>query len=200
MMDVHTSPSLRNPKRRREEDLVLDSVYNDILDSPPPDSDYGSINPNFDPFAPPFPSPKAGLRDQSPDTPTPSASKRPQVTMEEVEDVDAPGRSSKFNLDASESDDVELEFVEDFEGEAGTPGKMKRTPFEKIRDEQKKAGEHVLGKFADADEWGMAQWLMTAGVSQNRREAFLKLPIVRTFTADLSTTDSSMIFERYGSV
>jgi hypothetical protein len=82
--------------------------------------------------------------------------------------------------------DPGFEFIQDFPGEAGMPGKKRKTQFEEIKDRQMKAGEPCWGPFADEDEWELARWLMTANVSQNRRDAFLKLPIVCPYTISSS--------------
>jgi hypothetical protein len=119
--------------------------------------------------------------------------KRQKVTIEEVEDVDAPSVWHQKSDEGPTHRTAQamglgegFEFIEDFPGEAGTPGKTKRTRFEEIRDAQRSAGEQYWGPFADQDEWELARWLMTANVSQNSRDAFLKLPIVCPHTIPLS--------------
>jgi hypothetical protein len=105
-----------------------------------------------------------------------------QVGTTEVEDPDVP-RCSSTSSDGSESDsdpagaEAEYEFIEDFPGDAGTPGNMKLTAFE----EKRRTQEGLWYPFDGQGEWELARWLMTSGVSQNKRESFLKLPILRTF-------------------
>jgi hypothetical protein len=105
-----------------------------------------------------------------------SDSKRRKVTIEEVEDVDAPGQSSDKGSTIGEGE--EFEFIEDYPGEAGTPGRRKKTPFEKIWKVQREEKEEPWSPFADEAEWELARWLMTAGMSQTKIDEYLKLPIV----------------------
>jgi hypothetical protein len=102
--------------------------------------------------------------------------------VEDVQvDLDTPcwSPSDGSNTDAGEG----FEFIEDFPRAAGTPqaGMRKNTTFEKIRIENEQAQKSHWNPFNDQNEWELARWLMTTGVSQNNREAFLKLPIVSTY-------------------
>ncbi len=75
-------------------------------------------------------------------------------------------------------------FVEEFpaEKEAGVIFGSAPTIFQGIQDEQILKGAEVLGPFADDDEWELAKW-MIKNVGHNQAEAFLKLPIVSSFTS-----------------
>jgi hypothetical protein len=154
MMDTDAHPSGRTPKHLREEE-GLNSDSNDINMS--------------DLLADEFPSAHSDSHDSTDYSVAAdqSHSKRRRVTVE-----DAPGRCSPDGSDA----DAGFDFIEDFPGEAGTPGKVEKTVFEKIRLTQ----ETPWYPFTGHTEWELARWLMTSGVSQNNRESFLKLPIVRT--------------------
>ncbi|KAH7903301.1 hypothetical protein BJ138DRAFT_1120524, partial [Hygrophoropsis aurantiaca] len=90
--------------------------------------------------------------------------RRPAVTVEEVQDVDAPGLGNLW--------------VEPFpcEKKPGASKGMGRTSFQKIRDDQILRGHEILGPFKDDGEWELAKWLIK-NVGHNQTEAFLKLPI-----------------------
>jgi hypothetical protein len=96
--------------------------------------------------------------------PTPTTRKRPRATVEEVEDEDE-------------------RFVEDFPDDlhAGEPLEQCKTFFENLREEQKAAGNAPWYPFESEDEWELARWLMTSGLSQKKTDAYLKLNAVRTF-------------------
>ena len=184
MMEANTSPSLRASKRIREHEPKQDSDV-EMSDSPSPK--YGPAT-----FASDEPFPEII---DNPTTLQKTSPKRQKVTVEEVEDIDAPWASRNSDQDEDHSTrgtgaGFDSEFIQDFPGEAGTPGKTKRTRFEKIRHSQEKAGQPCWGPFEDEDEWELARWLMTANVSQNRRETFLKLPIVCPRTISESSSSS----------
>ncbi|KAN0105690.1 hypothetical protein V8E52_010809 [Russula decolorans] len=95
-----------------------------------------------------------------------------EVTIEEVEDIDAPGQSSGEGEMSEEG--VGFEFIEDYPAEAGTPGpgRRKKTPFEKLKRAQREENQEPWSPFANEEEWELARWLMTAGVSQARVDEF----------------------------
>jgi hypothetical protein len=69
-------------------------------------------------------------------------------------------------------------YIEDFPRPAGLPlyaEKTRRSSFEQYLDEQKKAGDAPWAPFESEDEWELARWLMTSGVSQTKMDSFLKL-------------------------
>jgi hypothetical protein len=92
------------------------------------------------------------------------AKKRPRATVEEVEDED---------------DCWAQNFPE--AAQAGAAYEACRTQFEKLRDEQKGAGKAPWSPFESEDQWELARWLMTAGISLKKTDAFLKLKTARTF-------------------
>ncbi|KAJ7845019.1 hypothetical protein B0H14DRAFT_2182041, partial [Mycena olivaceomarginata] len=53
-----------------------------------------------------------------------------------------------------------------------------KTQFEKLRDKQKNKGHAPWEPFESEDEWELARWLMTSGLS-NKTDEYLKLKTVR---------------------
>ncbi|KAK6971859.1 hypothetical protein R3P38DRAFT_3494732 [Favolaschia claudopus] len=88
--------------------------------------------------------------------------KRPRPTVEEVEDEDD-------------------RYVQDFPANrrAGEPLGQCETVFEKLRAEQKENGHPPWYPFESEEEWELARWLMTTGLSQKNRDDYLKLKTVR---------------------
>ena len=69
-------------------------------------------------------------------------------------------------------------FIEDFPEPAGLPHSADKTwlsDFEHHLYEQKKAGDVPWVPFETEDEWELARWLMTSGMSQTKIDSFLKL-------------------------
>jgi hypothetical protein len=62
----------------------------------------------------------------------------------------------------------------------GVPLDRCKTFFENLREEQKAAGNAPWYPFESEEEWELAQWLMTSGLSQKKTDAYLKLKAVRT--------------------
>lgn len=89
-----------------------------------------------------------------------ASSKRPAAMMEEVEDEDAPGTHR---------------WIEDYPEPAGSAYGKCTSIFEKHREKQKEAGQAPWVPFRNEDEWEMARWLMTSGVSQEKINNFLRL-------------------------
>jgi hypothetical protein len=89
-------------------------------------------------------------------------SKRTRVTVEEVEDEDAPRR-----------------YAEEYPERVADILGMGKTKFEEIREEQIQMGfeNNPCAPFDDEEEWELARWLAKQ-VSQTATEEFLKLPIV----------------------
>ncbi|KAJ7652675.1 hypothetical protein DFH06DRAFT_1282610 [Mycena polygramma] len=92
----------------------------------------------------------------------PNPRKRRRASVEEVEDEDE-------------------RWVQDFpeEFDAGKPLEQCETSFETFRAKQKAAGNPPWHPFESEDEWEVAQWLMTAGLSQKQIDKYLKLKRVR---------------------
>ncbi|KAJ7797991.1 hypothetical protein B0H14DRAFT_3114235 [Mycena olivaceomarginata] len=134
----------------RAENGLLNDVSEDENDQ-----DLHADPPHIDDTPPGSPSPV-------PD-PDPKAGKRRRATVEEVED---------------EEDE---RYVEDFPAEmdAGEWRERCKTYFQKLRDEQKDAGNAPWYPFESEDEWELAKWLMTSGLSQKKTDEYLKLKAVR---------------------
>lgn len=97
-----------------------------------------------------------------------SPSKRARVEAVEDPEYDAGGLPLDPFTDVTITPDA---------GEAKGRGK---TLFEAIHDERKDAKEEVpWAPFASEEEWGIARWLMTCGLSQSEIDKYLKLEIVR---------------------
>ncbi len=103
-------------------------------------------------------------RDTSPDQ-NGSPSKCRRVTVEEVPDIEAGGLPHH-------------PWVEDFPGKAGTPLRDGVTYFETIHAHKDAAAESPWSPFESEEEWQLAQWLITSGLSQKAIDDYLKLPIV----------------------
>ncbi|KAJ7196887.1 hypothetical protein B0H12DRAFT_1038122 [Mycena haematopus] len=88
--------------------------------------------------------------------------KRPRATVEEVEDEDE-------------------RWVQPFDEKhyAGSTIRPCKTEFQRTRERQQKEKQAPWYPFEDEDEWELARWLMTSGVSQTKTDEYLKLKIVR---------------------
>ncbi|KAF8814138.1 hypothetical protein BYT27DRAFT_7206323 [Phlegmacium glaucopus] len=103
------------------------------------------------------------LMDQDHDEDPPSYPKRRAVEIEEV----------------AEENEGESLWVEDFPLPAGVATGECKTTFQKRREEQKAEGKAPWAPFETEKEWELARWLMTAGVSQKKIDAFLKLESIK---------------------
>lgn len=104
--------------------------------------------------------------------PLPQAERRRGVTIEDVSDEDEPQMRPEV---------VEGEvWVDDYDEErqAGATGAACKTNFEFHREQQKEAGVEPWSPFESEDEWELARWLMSAGVSQKKMDTLLKLKMV----------------------
>jgi hypothetical protein len=85
-----------------------------------------------------------------------------------------------MDMSDSSSEDEEDEeddawYIDDFAG-AGLPhAERSQTNFEHHFEHQRKAGEAPWTPFESEDEWELARWLMSSGVSQKLINEFLKL-------------------------
>ncbi|KAJ7911973.1 hypothetical protein B0H13DRAFT_2478875, partial [Mycena leptocephala] len=114
--------------------------------------------------------------DPSSDDPGPTPVTEPQipkaaprgVTIEEVEDEDAPGATKWY---------------EDFPGPAGCPFEAENNPaetvFEAIRRQQRQDGQAPWAPFDSEDDWDLARWLSKAGISGGNIDEFLKLKKIK---------------------
>ncbi len=122
---------------------------------------------NQDADAGPFPAnddPMTGVEE----LPLPPVNPR-RVTVEEVEDIEAGGLPKQPWVG---------EYLVD-----GTPVaavlRNASTLFETLRDKRKAAGLSSFAPFDDREEWELAKWLTTSGLSQEAIDEYLTLPIVR---------------------
>ncbi|KAN0107496.1 hypothetical protein V8E52_010091 [Russula decolorans] len=172
MLEAETSSSSKNPKHHHGEESISeteDAEMSDLQDdrSPSPHHDAHEV-----PIFPP----------ENLNSPIPLNASVSEVTIEEVEDIDAPGQSSGEGEMSEEG--VGFEFIEDYPAEAGMPGpgRRKKTPFEKLKRAQREENQEPWSPFANEEEWELARWLMTVGVSQARVDEFLKLSITQKRT------------------
>lgn len=110
------------------------------------------------------------------DTEVPTVNNPPsrRVTVEEVpdEDLDAGGLPHRPWM------------IEDYPEPAGTPLGTAETLFEEYRRVHKEAGKGKWAPFESEEEWELAQWLVTSGLSQQAIDKYLKLNIVSPFVND----------------
>ncbi|KAJ6591367.1 hypothetical protein B0H10DRAFT_2167842 [Mycena sp. CBHHK59/15] len=92
----------------------------------------------------------------------PQSAKRPRATVEEVEDEDD-------------------RWTQEFPAElaAGAVLAECQTQFERLRQKQKQENSAPWAPFETEEEWELARWLMTSGLSQGKTDNFLKLKAVR---------------------
>ncbi|KAF8808461.1 hypothetical protein BYT27DRAFT_7255574 [Phlegmacium glaucopus] len=87
-------------------------------------------------------------------------------------------RSRRASVEDAEDDELEdndARYVHDYPG-AGLPHAEKgQTDFEQRLEQQRRAGDAPWMPFESEDEWELARWLMTSGVSHKKIDEFLKL-------------------------
>ncbi|KAI0357791.1 hypothetical protein OH77DRAFT_1583444 [Trametes cingulata] len=96
-------------------------------------------------------------------------SKRIRVEVEEVADEEEGGLPRK-------------PWIEDFTGKAGTVFGEGETQFEAIRRKKEEDGDSPWAPFESEEEWELARWLVTSGLTQSSIEQYLKLKITRERT------------------
>ncbi|GBE88897.1 hypothetical protein SCP_1403050 [Sparassis crispa] len=89
-----------------------------------------------------------------------------RVCIEEVEDEDAGGMPKK-------------PWLGEYPDEAGTTHSTAETVFEKLRKQKTSSGESSWAPFESEEEWALARWLMTSGLSQKAIDKYLQLEITR---------------------
>ena len=109
----------------------------------------------------------ADVPDDSAPSPSPQRGRR--ATVEDVPDED---EALKLPQDEVWIDNYDEERL------AGATGEPCKTSFQFHRDQQKAAGLEPWSPFETEDEWELAQWLVSAGVSQKKIDALLKLKMV----------------------
>jgi hypothetical protein len=161
-MEANVGPSRQVPKRLREHEQPQDNLehveMSDLYD-------LGHESP-------------LEISGSSP-SPVQPDSKRRKVTIEEVEDVDAPGRST--DEEGGSEVGEEFEFIEDFPKEAGTPGRRKKTPFEKLQKSQSEGNKEPFTPFADNEEWELAHLPKQMGLILLAFSTALRLILSGTF-------------------
>ncbi|TFK84310.1 hypothetical protein K466DRAFT_496815 [Polyporus arcularius HHB13444] len=96
-----------------------------------------------------------------------------RVTVEEVEDVEAGGLPRRPWAG---------EYPED--ARVGAVLRDAHTIFEALREKRRAAGEGSFAPFESREEWDLAKWLVTSGLSQDAIDEYLTLPIVRKIQPD----------------
>ncbi|KAH9847794.1 hypothetical protein C2E23DRAFT_741139, partial [Lenzites betulinus] len=109
----------------------------------------------------------AANADSDPDVGRPAQRRR--VEVEEVADEEEGGLPRR-------------PWLEDFPGDAGKTFGRGETSFERIRRRKEAAGEALWAPFECQEEWELAEWLVTSGLTQSNIDKFLKLKITQTRT------------------
>ncbi len=90
-----------------------------------------------------------------------------RVTVEEVEDIEAGGLPKK-------------PWVGEYPDSVAAVVGEGKTLFETLLETNRAAGVDNFAPFADREEWDLASWLVSSGLSQEAIDEYLTLPIVRT--------------------
>ena len=161
LLEVHAGHS-----EPADGDIAMNFLGDSELGAP---SNIGSDEEDYEDFDPPSPPPEvpapAGIASRPADAENAKKRPRPPATIEEVEDEDDRW-FQPFNEDRNVPD-------------PGAKGAECKTEFERLREEQVKAGKAPWHPFASKEEWELARWLMTSGVSGTKRDEFFKLKKVR---------------------
>jgi hypothetical protein len=96
-----------------------------------------------------------------PESPQARETSRPPSAI--VEDID------------DEVDNPNVQWVNDFPNPAGSTSGPCATEFEQHQRAQRAEKQEPWSPFESQDEWELARWLMTVGVSQAKMDSFLKL-------------------------
>ena len=106
------------------------------------------------------------LEDQA----TPSSSNK-RARVEDVDDDDDVAASTQPKSGC---------WAENFPRPAGTPKGRGLSSFEKFQNAQEANSDSPWALFESKDDWELARWLITSGVSQTKINDFLKLGMVRS--------------------
>ncbi|KAI0760729.1 hypothetical protein C8Q74DRAFT_1319609 [Fomes fomentarius] len=90
-------------------------------------------------------------------------------------------------------------WVEDFLQPAGTTFGRGETYFDRIHREKQLAGQDTWMPFESEDEWELAKWLMTSGLTQKDIDHYLKLKITCECTR-LSFTSAYLFYKKIDSL
>ncbi|KAJ7051459.1 hypothetical protein C8F01DRAFT_999273 [Mycena amicta] len=102
----------------------------------------------------------------------PRGEKRRRASVEDVRDEDDPEK-----MLAGDGDDPFAQlFPEEYQ--AGATHGTCKSKFEQLRDSQR-AKLEPWEPFKSLDEWELARWMVTAGLSQSKIDEFLKLKVIR---------------------
>ena len=104
---------------------------------------------------------------------SPAASPQQPSSPNHLEDAD------NDNEHAEADDDTESRWIEDFPYPAGVPIGEGVSRFEEWRRDQENKNEPPWSPFKSREEWELAKWLITSGISQKKIDAFLELKTVR---------------------
>ena len=107
-----------------------------------------------------------------------------RVTVEEVEDIELGGLPRR-------------PWVGEYPEEAHIAAVLRHasTIFEELRDQRENTGLTNYVPFENREEWELAKWLITSGLSQEAINEYLTLPIVRQF--DVTGCDSESLTFTY---
>ncbi|KAJ7075485.1 hypothetical protein B0H15DRAFT_925432 [Mycena belliarum] len=102
---------------------------------------------------------------------------QPESPGEEVRANEGPHRNKRPRATVEEVEDEDDRWYQTFPDELAAGAILERckTQFEKLREEQTKAGQPPWAPFASEEEWELAHWLMTSGISQSKTDEFLNL-------------------------
>ena len=93
--------------------------------------------------------------------------------------------SKRARVEDDEPEDSPFEtatYVEEFYPPAGLPcGSHAQHHFENLRASQRAAGHHPWEPFSSTDDWELARWIVTAGLSQRQTNDMLSLNLVSWF-------------------
>ena len=99
----------------------------------------------------------------------------PGVIHHPLPPVMVPNAPSDSSSEDEEVEEVDTQYVNDFAG-AGLPhAERSQTNFDQHFEKQRKSGEAPWTPFESEDEWELARWLMSSGLSQKQINEFLTL-------------------------
>ncbi|KAJ7062668.1 hypothetical protein C8F01DRAFT_985774 [Mycena amicta] len=103
----------------------------------------------------------------------PPCGEKHRASVEEVRDEDDPEETPVGH----EDDPFGEEFPERYQ--AGVTHGSCKSKFKQLRDSQRAKKLEPWNPFENLDEWELARWMMTAGLSQSKIDEFLKLKVIR---------------------
>lgn len=121
------------------------------------------------PATSPLNSPRGGFAPDDDFAIDPNDTPSHRASVEDVPDED--------DRVAAEHEDGQR-FVEEYPGPAGTIIEECQTAFEKQAAQERAQGLSQWHPFASQDDWELASWLMTAGLSRKEIDDYLALPSV----------------------